>query len=180
MDLGSLPLEPLTPTALWAALDSETRALAARALYEPRADDRAAAAEGDAAIARALRFRVVAVRRLPLEKRADYLVRVVRPDDSLASALLRALHLAYRRELLGAFLDRLGIPHDEGVIDSGHDFAARRPDAAALAAALESLDSAFARAEVDLYATTLLALDPDSWAALGGVLRGRREGRVPR
>ena len=33
MDLQALPLEELSPTAIWAALDQETRQLAARSLY---------------------------------------------------------------------------------------------------------------------------------------------------
>ena len=102
--------------ALWAEMDVETRRLAARCLYASDWDDVAARAEADAAIATALRFRAAAVRRLPLPKRVEYLTRVVRLDDSLATGLLRALHLSERRRMLGAFLDTLGIPQNDGVI----------------------------------------------------------------
>ena len=45
----------------------------------------------------------------------------MRPDDSLATSLLLALHLGRRQPLLSAFLDRMGIPHDEGMIDPDHE-----------------------------------------------------------
>ena len=90
--LQSLPPDKWTAERLWAELDADTRRLAARALYERGWDDEASRAEADQAIAAALRARPLAVRRLPVGKRADYLVRVVRPDHSLATALLMACH----------------------------------------------------------------------------------------
>ena len=78
------------PAAVWAAIDVDTRRLAARALYGAEVDTRAARAEANRAIALALRFRPAAVGRLPVEKRVDYLARAVRPDDSLAGQ--RQLH----------------------------------------------------------------------------------------
>jgi hypothetical protein len=176
MAIHELALDDLTAEKLWSALDPATRELAARAVYSGSEDDRIAPAEADAAIARALRFRLVAVRRLPLDKRVDYLTRVVHPDESLASSLLRTLHLVHRRDLLSAFLDELDIPHEEGIIDADYDFDARRPDAARLRAALRPLESRFPSDHVQLYAVTLLAMDRDSWAPLAEVLSARRDG----
>jgi hypothetical protein len=176
MTLNELALDDLTAEKLWSALDPATRDLAARAVYEGSEDDRTASAEADVAIARALRFRLVAVRRLPLNKRIEYLTRVVHPDESLASSLLRTLHLVHRRELLGAFLDELDIPHDAGIIDSDYDFDSRRPDSARLRAALGPLEAKFPTDHVELYAVTLLAMDRDSWAPLADVLSERRDG----
>lgn len=177
MDLRNLPLDDLTVAGIWNALDPEARRLGARAVYEGGDGDRAGAVEADAAIARAVRFRLVAVRRLPIDKRADYLARVVRPDESLASLLLRALHFGHRRELLAAFLDALAIPHQDGVIDPDYDFEAHRPEAGRLAAALAPLDARFPREEIDLYALTLLAMDRGAWAPLAEVL-ARRWGKA--
>jgi len=176
MKLNELALDDLTAEKLWSALDPATRDLAARAVYEDSQDDRSAPAEADVAIARALRFRLVAVRRLPLDKRVAYLTRTVHPDESLASSLLRTLHLVHRRELLAAFLDELDIPHDAGVIDANYDFDAQRPDAARLRAALQPLEAKFPSDHVELYAVTLLAMDRDSWAPLADVLSERRDG----
>lgn len=173
MDLPGLALDELTVPALWSALDPATRRLAAQTMYEESEDRREDSAEADAAIAAALRFRLVAVRRMPVAKRVDYLTRVVRPDESLASKLLRALHLTRRRDLLAGFLDGLSIPHEHGVIDPEFDFEADRPDAARLAAALEPLYERFPSEQVDLYAVTLLALDPDCWGPMAEVLERR-------
>jgi hypothetical protein len=179
MRLRSISLEQLTPVEVWSALDPETRGLAAEAVYGGPGADPGAAAEADVAIARAARFRLVAVRRLPMEKRRDYLVRLVRPDDSLAATLLRALHLIHRSELLSAFLDELGIPHEEGAIDPEFDFDANRPDAKQLLAATATLDARFPTEQVELYAMSLLAMDPQGWSPLHEVLLSRRADASP-
>ena len=116
-----LDLNRLTPAKLWSALDEETRLAAAQSLYRGTWDDPDGRRESDAAIAAALRFRPVAVRRMPVEKRVGYLLRAVRPGDSLASSLLLALHIDRRSELLERFLGRLEIPQEGGVIDPDHD-----------------------------------------------------------
>jgi hypothetical protein len=167
--LQELPPDRLTPSRLWGAMDTETRGLAARCLYDAEWNDAASRAEADAAIASAMRFRRETVRRLPVEKRIAYLTRIARPDDSLATALLHALHLGARAAMLVDFLDALGIPHEEGAIDTERDFD--RPDAAALAEAADALRDRYSAADVDLYLTALLSLDPDFWGGLVDVLR---------
>lgn len=170
--LDSLPLESLTPSRLWSALDPATRATAARALYA-RASRAGAAgrAEADLAIARALRFRESAVRRLPVERRVQYLSRAARPDDTLAASLLVAYHLAARGPLLAAFLDALGIPHEDGLIREDHRL--EPPSARALEAAVDRLFESFPAEEAGLYLASLLAVDPDTWGGLLPLL-GRR------
>jgi hypothetical protein len=163
----------LTPAGLWATLDAETRRLAAQAVYDRGNDDRAVPIEADAGIAAALNFRLVAVRRLPVERRVDYLTRVVRPKDPLASLLLRELHLAHRRPLLVAFLDALAIPHAAGVIEADLDPQRDRPEAARLKAAIDKLDASFTKAEIDLYLSALVAMDPAFWSSLAGLIEQR-------
>lgn len=75
--------------------------------------------------------------------------------------------------MLGAFLDALEIPHEAGVIDDSFDFDANVPGAERLSAALITLDSSFPQEHVDLYAATLLAMDPDCWGPLAEVLPRR-------
>ncbi len=170
--LDSLPLDSLTPSRLWAVLDRGTRTAAARALYAraSRAGD-AGRADADLAIARALRFRESAVRRLPVEQRVQYLSRAARPDDTLAASLLIALHLAARSRMLAAFLDALGIPHDDGLIREDHRL--EPPATAVLEAAVDRLFETFPAEEVGLYLASLLAVDPDTWGGLLPLL-GRR------
>jgi hypothetical protein len=164
-----LPLDKLTPARLWSGLDPDTRTLAARSIYAHVWDGGDARREADEAIAATLRFRPVTVRRLPLDKRVGYLARAVRPDENLASALLMALHLAERRELLSAFLDELGIPHAEGLIKEGHELAAPAPDG--LDRAVARLRERFGEDDVELYLASLLAMDPGTWGGLAAHLR---------
>jgi len=161
--LGTVPLEKLTPSRIWSALDRESRSLAARSLYAP-GEEKANREEANLAIASALRFRIQAVRKLPMEKRVDYLVRAVHPDDSLASSLLTKLHLDHRTEMLGAFLDSLEIPQKNGMIDE--NFELEPVDATRLTAAASSLRERFPADEVEIYLATLVAMDPEVWEGL--------------
>lgn len=162
------PLAKLTPARLWSELDPATRTLAAESLYAYAWEDGSPRAEADRAIAATLRFREQAVRRLPLGKRAHYVAHAVRPGDALASSLLMALHLTHRRALLETFLNELAIPHKNGIIDDNHRLEPFPPER--LAAAVRRLRAGFAAAEVELYLSSLLAMDPAAWGGLGGVL----------
>jgi len=161
--LGTVPLEKLTPSRVWSELDPDSRALAARSLYSP-GEEKATREEANLAIASALRFRIQAVRKLPTEKRAHYLARAVRPDDSLASSLLTRLHLNHRTAMLGAFLDALEIPQEDGMIDESVEL--EPIDAAKLAAAASELRERFPGDEVEIYLATLVAMDPEIWQGL--------------
>lgn len=153
-----------TPAVVWSALDAATREAAARALFSSRWDDGAARREANHAIAGALRFRPAAVQQLPIERRVDYLLKAVHPDDSLAHSLLMAFHLEHRRPLLSAFLGALGIPAEDGLIDPDHELVA--PAGERLDAAVARLRADFPREEVELYLRCLLAMDPEVWGGL--------------
>jgi hypothetical protein len=167
--LPNVSLEELTPARLWSELDAETRAAAARCLYARPRDDGHSRDRADLAIAAALRFREVAVRRLPVERRVAYLTRAVRPDDSLAYALLMALHLESRQELLQTFLDELGIPQQHGLIDETHELKAPGPER--LAQAVDKLYASFPAEQVTLYLTSLVAMDRTTWNGLAPQIR---------
>jgi hypothetical protein len=165
-----IPAEELTPARLWAELDDDTRRLAARSLYRGEWEDPMGRREADLAIAEVLRFREVAVRKLSADRRVDYLLRAVRPDDSLARSLLLALHLGQRKPILESFLDALEIPHEGGMIDENFDL--EPPDAARLTGAVEKLRAGFPDDEVEIYLASLLAMDPETWASLAELDRG--------
>jgi len=164
-----LDLDALTPARLWAAMDASARLAAAQALYDPAWEDESGRTQANVAIAAALRFRESSVRQLPLARRAEYLARIPRPGDGLVTALLTALHLGRRTALLREFLDTLGIPHRDGMIDDGQALAPPAPER--LAAAVAALAGRFDPDEIELYLTTLLAFDADTWGALAGMLR---------
>lgn len=171
--LALLPLDRLGPSRLWAALDAETRLLAARALYRHDWGDAPTRREADLAIAAGMRFRDAIVRQLPVDKRAHYVARNVVASDSLAASLLLALHLEHRRAILGAFLDALGLPHVDGLIAEDHTLEPQESGRLARAAAV--LFERFDAAEVELYLASLVAIDADVWGGLVGVLRPRAE-----
>jgi hypothetical protein len=163
-----IPLDRLSPRRLWSALDPDTRLAAARSLYAHDWGQSPTRREADLTIATAMRFRDTMVRQLPVDKRAAYLAKIGSPTDNLASSLLLALHLEQRRPILGAFLDALGVPHKDGLIAEDHELKA--PDAKTLKAAVTKIGASFDAAEVDLYLATLLALDPETWGGLSGLV----------
>lgn len=169
--LRQVPVDGLTPARLWAFLDPAARAQAAQALYAHDWGDAPTRREADVAVASSLRAREIAVRKMPVERRADYLARVVRPTDSLASSLLLALHLEHRRPMLAAFLDALGVPHRDGLISE--EARIEHLDATSVATAARGLADRFPAEQVETYLATLLAMDRDVWGSLEGVLRSR-------
>jgi hypothetical protein len=158
----------LVPSELWAAMNSEAKRLAALALYTRGGEAGGSRREADAAVAAALRFRETAVRKLPLERRVDYLLRINRPDDALVCSLLLALHLEHRVPLLESFLDGLEIPQQNGLIDEEWDLAP--PERAKLEVAVRQMRDRFPGDEVELYLFSLLAMDPETWSELTDLL----------
>lgn len=161
------------PAGLWAALDADVREEAVRAVYRGSRDQGQARREADRAIAAALNFREVAVRKLPTERRIGYVLRSVRPDDQLASTLLMGLHLEERTALLSAFLDALGIEHEDGLI--GDDEGAP-PTPAALAEAVAAVSASFPADQVEVYLASLIAMDPETWGGLADAVRSAERG----
>lgn len=170
MSLASrIDLSQCPPSQLWSALDPEVRLVAARSLYAHDWGQTPTRREADAAIMFGMRFRETAVRQLPVEKRAHYLARSIRPTESLAGSLLLALHLEQRRAMLTTFLDALKIPHDNGLIAEDHEL--KPPTAAALTKASKVLAAQFPADDVDLYLATLYVLDRITWANILSVLK---------
>ena len=145
----------------------DVRAAAARAFWT---DDNAALeqAEAIALIARQIKFRPRSVQTLPVDKRAKYLAGIAQVSDLLAARLLVVYHLEFQRPMMGAFLDALGIKHDQGLIEED---TPKVPTPEALTAAADTLAAAFPKADVARYFWTLLWQDPDT----GGALQERPE-----
>ena len=170
MSLASrVDLSQCAPSELWASLEPEVRLAAARSLYSHDWGEAPTRREADFAIMQGMRFRESAVRQLPVDRRAQYVARSIRPTDSLAGSMLLALHLEQRRTMLSAFLDALKIPHVDGLIAEDHDM--KPPSAAALEKAAKALHDRFPQEEVELYLATLYVLDRDTWAALAPLLK---------
>lgn len=128
-------------------------------------------AEAIVALAQRLKFRPRSLQSLPVERRARFLAQAHDVSDAVATRALIALHFATRRPLMAAFLDQLGIAHDDGLITEENVAA---PSADRLAAAFEAMRSSFPAEEVDLYMRTLVALDGGTWQGLESLLGSPR------
>jgi hypothetical protein len=103
---------------------------------------------------------------MALDKRAKYLAQLPAMTDSIAARALVAYHLAHQRPMMGAFLDALGIGHEEGLITEENVEPPARPN---LAQAAADLTRAYPPEDVALYLNTLLAQDPHTWEGLAGL-----------
>jgi hypothetical protein len=151
-----------TATRLWKGLAPEERLRASSAFFSEPPPELAAAAL--AALVKARHLRPQAARSLAPDAQARILATVLDPGEPLAQGLLVSLHLAARRPLLGAFLDALSLPHEDGILKEEADNAPPVSEERARAA-LASL-GAFAPVEVHTYLNTLWLQDPERWHAL--------------
>ena len=140
----------------------ENRLAAAEAFWR---DDESEAgmqhAEAVVSIARRLNFRPKSVQALPVERRAKHLAHLPEISDGIATRALIAYHFSARRDLMSAFLDALGIAHENGLIQ---DESVTPPSRDKLVEAISHVRRTFAPADVNLYLQTLAALDGDTWA----------------
>jgi hypothetical protein len=150
------------PSRIWKRLPIERREEAAELFWS---DEQSAEqqVEACASIATHMKFRAKSVLGLPLEKKAKYLVRLPNIADTVAARALVNYHLGRQRPMMAAFLDALGVAHEEGLIK---DEAVVKPDAAKLRAAVEDISTTFPADAVALYFSTLVSQDPDTWGEL--------------
>jgi hypothetical protein len=159
---------PARPAGLWKAMSEAQRRQAAEAFWHDR-DSIAEQAEVMALIARKLNFRFKSVQGLPIARKVSHLMALGNVSDSVAGRLLVTYHLNAQRPMMGAFLDALGIPHEDGLIAQDET---PKPDPEKLAAAAASLRTAFPPTDVDLYFTTLMLQDPETWGGLQPLVSG--------
>lgn len=143
----------------------EKRVLAAEAFWRDRESPEVEAqhAEAIVALARRLKFRPASLQQLPVERKAKHLGQMGDVSDAVATRALIAYHFTERRALMSAFLDALGIEHDNGLI-TAEEMAA--PPAERLASAVTTVRGSFDSGDVDLYLRTLAALDGGTWGGL--------------
>ena len=119
--------------------------------------------EAISAIAAHMKFRTKSVINLPLGRKVKYLLGLPAMTDSIAARSLVAYHLEHQRPMMGAFLDALGIAHEDGLI-SEDNVAVPEDDTVHAAAA--DLTAKYPADDVSLYFSTLVSQDPDTWKAL--------------
>jgi len=157
--------ETLTPARLWKSLPLEQRTRIARAFWldEEAVDDQLQAA---LLIAQQKKFRPKTVVNLDVDRKARHLATLGSVPDTTAARALVIYHLAEQRPMMGAFLDALGIAHEEGLIKEENV----KPEADKIAPAVAKLGEQFPADDVRLYLATLLSQDPETWGALSDVI----------
>jgi hypothetical protein len=118
-------------------------------------------------LARRLNFRPKALHSVPIERRTKMLAQVADVGDTIATRALIAYHFTHQRPLMIAFLDALGVAHENGLI-SAEDLPAPAPDK--LSAAIAAIRSSFPEDDVERYLHTLASLDGETWAGLNAEL----------
>lgn len=125
----------------------------------------------DAEVAKSLRFRPQAVTKLPMAQRAKRAKQILEQSKSteLCYEIFGAYLIKTQRALVTDFLDKTGVPHENGMIE---DVTVAKPDAAKLDTAIAELDAAHPKEDVTLY----LALCAEQWPeveALGAAWKSR-------
>jgi len=162
--------ETLTPSRLWRRMTLDQRQRAAMAFWsDPEAtEDQLQAA---LIIAQQKKFRPKTVVNLDLDRKARHLATLVSLPENIAARALVIYHLAEQRPMMSAFLDALGIAHDNGLIKED----SVKPDEAKMPAAVEALRGQFPADAVELYLDTLRSQDPETWGALERIGQGQAQ-----
>jgi len=150
------------PAALWKAMTEAQRQAAARAFW---ADDESVAEQTEVMLllSRKLNFRYKSVETMALERKTTHLLKLAQVSEGVAARLLVTYHLATQRAMMGAFLDGLGITHEDGLIAEDD---VPKPEAARLETSAQAIVAGYPAEDVRLYFTTLLMQDPETWAGL--------------
>jgi len=153
--------QTLTPARLWKHLTLDQRVRAARAFWtdEDATDDQIQAA---LLIAQQKKFRPKTVIELDVDRKARHLATVAPMPEQIAARALIVYHLAEQRPMMSAFLDALGLAHENGLIKEDEV----KPDAEKIGPAAAQIASQFPRDDVRIYFNTLLCQDPGTWAPL--------------
>ena len=126
--------------------------------------------EAIAAIAAHMKFRTKSVLALSPDKRTRYLASLPTISDTIAARALVNYHLVHQRPMMAAFLDSLGIAHENGLINEEQ---VPKPDPAKLTHAASDLASRFPAPDVSLYLSTLVSQDPETWGGLADAPEAR-------
>lgn len=147
------------PYAVWDLMTEDEQRQAATALWDNADRDSRTALE--TALAKDLKFRAQSVRHLSSDRVAGRLMRLVDtvPQEA-AFQFLFHLHMSHRRPLLAEFLDAVGLPHEDGVLDLPED--AEAPDEAVVTKAANDLVAAHQH-EALVYLATLRVADAEFW-----------------
>ncbi|NOT31951.1 MAG: hypothetical protein HOP15_16010 [Planctomycetes bacterium] len=112
----------------------------------------------DGEVAKLLKFRPQAIKKVPLAKRAKLAKNWIeqKHNAELCYELFGTYLVRTKKELVTGFLDATGVPHEDGMIE---DIGRAQPDPAKIPAAVKELEDKFGADDVTLY----LALCTEQW-----------------
>ncbi|HTF89831.1 MAG TPA: hypothetical protein VK843_15565 [Planctomycetota bacterium] len=115
----------------------------------------------DGEVAKVVKFRPQAIRKLPMAQRAKKAKAILLAQNKVEMAyeIFGTYLLKDHRELVTSLLDQTGVNHKDGMVE---DLEENAPDPKKLDAAVAELDKKFAPADVTLY----LALCAEQWPAV--------------
>src|SRR5882672_11105186 len=159
------------PSLLLKQMSADRRRQAAQAFWrdESGANEQA---EAIAAIAQRLKFRAKSVVVLPEARK--YLLDLPVIPEAVAARLLISHHIAHKRVMMAAFLDALGVAHDNGMIAED---AVIPQESDKIHAAVRAIAESFPAEDVALYLSTLSWQDPQTWAVLAKLPETRIPGK---
>jgi hypothetical protein len=113
-------------------------------------------------LAKSLHFRDETIRKMPPEKKADLLAsRIGVPEfDQFLEMALMAYHTHQKNEMMGAFLDRWGVPHQNGSIEADEY---PTPTTEQVRDAVKALEGTYDKGDVTLYLATAGLLMAEEW-----------------
>ena len=113
-------------------------------------------------LARAMNFREETIRKMPPEKKADLLAaRMGTPEfEQFLEMALMQYHTREKAPMMAAFLDKWGVPHENGSIESD-DYTP--PTADQVRDAVKALEGEYDRNDIRLYLATAGLLMADQW-----------------
>ena len=112
---------PLSANRIWRQLPNEIRVFASKVFWaEPTKEQKQLLV---AALAKANNVREISVRRAPLERLVSWTAATLTLPDQIANNLLQDYLLHDHRATIVRYLDLLGIPHSDGMIEESFDLA---------------------------------------------------------
>ncbi|MDE0891587.1 MAG: hypothetical protein OSB14_05345 [Planctomycetota bacterium] len=115
----------------------------------------------DGEVAKAMKFRPQAIRKLPMAQRARRAQSILISDANaeLTYELFGSYLMKTQKPLITDFLDETGVSHEDGMLEGDGD---NEPDVAKLDAALKKLDATYKPDDVTLY----LSICVEQWSQI--------------
>ncbi|PSH02981.1 MAG: hypothetical protein CXZ00_14610 [Acidobacteria bacterium] len=112
---------PLSANRIWRQLPNEIRVSASKVFWAETTKEQKQFLF--AALAKANNVREISVRRAPIERLVNWTAATLTLPDQIANNLLQDYLLHDHRAMIVSYVESLGIPHSDGIIEEGFDLA---------------------------------------------------------